>query len=460
MTGLTAATLAATLAGGRCRAEDDAGPDPAGTDEPKSTDEKLDDVDQRLRILERKNELEGEAEAETAKTAGIVSVGKDGFALRSPDGAFVLRLRGYVQTDGRAFSGDSDRPATNTFLLRRARPILEATVGRIFDFRLMADFGSGATTIQDGYLDARFSPKASFRAGKFKPPVGLERLQSATDLAFVERALPTNLVPNRDIGLQIWGGFFDGAIAYQTGVFNGVADGASSDLDGNDTKEFAARLFTQPFKKTASWAQGFGLGIAASQGDNDGTLNSTGLPVFRTAGQQTFFSFLSNGQAAGTVLAGGDHNRLSPQGWFYLGRFGVMAERVRSTQEVVLGASTATIAATAWQATASFFVTDDTAGYKAVAPKRPFDATPHGPGSIELVARAGALTVDEQAFPTFADPTRSARSAREVGAGVNWYLTRNVKFMLDAVQTTFRGGAADGDREDEKVLFSRVQISF
>jgi phosphate-selective porin OprO/OprP len=43
---------------------------------------------------------------------------------------------------------------------------------------------------------------------------------------------------------------------------------------------------------------------------------------------------------------------------------------------------------------------------------------------------------------------------------VNWYLTRNVKFMLDGVRTRFGGGAATGDREDERVLFSRVQISF
>jgi phosphate-selective porin OprO/OprP len=96
-----------------------------------------------------------------------------------------------------------------------------------------------------------------------------------------------------------------------------------------------------------------------------------------------------------------------------------------------------------------------------VTPARPFDPDAHAWGAFELVARAGALTVDKDAFPDFADPAKSARAARERGLGVNWYLSRSFRFMLDYIETRFEGGAAAGaDREDERVILNRFQVAF
>lgn len=77
-----------------------------------------------------------------------------------------MRLRGYVQFDGRFFQDDEQRPGVDTFLLRRVRPILEGTLFKNFDFRVMPDFGGGTTVLQDAYLDARVSPRFRIRAGK------------------------------------------------------------------------------------------------------------------------------------------------------------------------------------------------------------------------------------------------------------------------------------------------------
>ena len=85
---------------------------------------------------------------------------------------------------------------------------------RIFDFRIMPDFGGGQSLLYDGYVEGRFHPAAKLRAGKFKPPLGLERLQSAIDMVFVERAAPTLLVPNRDVGVQLGGEFAGGKLDY------------------------------------------------------------------------------------------------------------------------------------------------------------------------------------------------------------------------------------------------------
>ena len=114
-------------------------------------------------------------------------------------------------------------------MLRSVRPTFEGTFGGIYDFRFTPDFGSGRSIIVDAYAAARFKPGFVVTVGKFKPSVGLERLASEPDLRFIERGLPTLLVPNRDLGVQLSGDFAGGAFTYQVGYFNGVTDGQSSD---------------------------------------------------------------------------------------------------------------------------------------------------------------------------------------------------------------------------------------
>jgi hypothetical protein len=83
-----------------------------------------------------------------------------------------------------------------------------------------------------------------------KEPVGLERLQSGANLLFIERGLPTQLVPNRDVGVQLHGKVWGNTLAYQVGYFNGVEDGGSGDIEvTDDGKDPAARLFVHPFDK-------------------------------------------------------------------------------------------------------------------------------------------------------------------------------------------------------------------
>ena len=59
------------------------------------------------------------------------------------------------------------------------------------------------------------------------------------------------------------------------------------------------------------------------------------------------------------------------------------------------------------------------------------------------------------------DPAKSIRKAFAWAVGLNWYLSRNIKQVVDFERTTFTGGAADGaDRPAENALFIRTQISF
>ena len=119
---------------------------------PQSLQAKVDELDQQVRILQRLRELAADSAAAAAKDKiSATASSKDGFSIKSADGKYAVRLKGLVQTDGRFFLSDSAFPLTNTFFLRRARPILEATVGKYLEFRLQPDFGQGQTVLFDAY---------------------------------------------------------------------------------------------------------------------------------------------------------------------------------------------------------------------------------------------------------------------------------------------------------------------
>ena len=419
----------------------------------------LEELDQKVRVLERKWEIEQETAAAKAKETPFVTAGKDGFSIRSADGSFRLKLTGYVQADGRLFFDDDILRSSNTFLIRRARPNIEGIVARYISFRILTEFGEGKTSLQDAYVDFTYFPNAKLRAGKFKSPVGLERLQSVTDSRFVELALPTNLVPNRDIGFLLHGDPWGGALSYSLGVVNGVADLASGDGDNNDDKDGVARLFVHPFRGTGIDAlKGLGLGVGASYGNRQGSTTDQNLPSYKSAGQQTFFKY-RNG--TDNVYADGSSVRVSPQGYFYYGPLGLFGEYVRSTQEVrKLPSTERKLTNTAWQAAAYYVLTGEDESYKGIVPKRPFEPGKSGWGAFEIAARYSTLRVDDEAFPTFADSTKSASKAAAWAGGLNWYLNRNVKVALAYEETKFTRGATIGDREKEKVLLSRVQLSY
>lgn len=387
-----------------------------------------------------------------------VSAGPEGFVLSTADKQFQLKLDGHLQADGRLFTSPTDKPGSNTFLIRRARPILEGTLYGLVDFRLMPDFGNGTTALLDAYVELHPLTELRLRVGKFKPTVGLELLQSDANRLFTENALPSNLVPQRDVGAQLFGEAFGGMLTYAVAVFNGAPDASTVDTNFDDNPELVARVFAHPFRRT-EWSplKGLGLGFSASRASQHGTATTTGLSALRTSGQQTFFSYLT-GAAADTVVADGTHQRLSPQGYYYWGPFGLLAEYVASTQDVRRGTERARLRNDAWQVSASYVLFGGNASYTGVRPAHPLRPSEGGWGALELGVRHAELHVDPGAFPLFADPTRSARSANNWGAVLNWYLNTNARIVFDVQRTSFEGGAADGNRPTELALIERFQI--
>jgi phosphate-selective porin OprO/OprP len=436
-------------------------------------------------VLERKLELQDEAAKTATSGAPVVRASpQQGFRIQSADAANVVRLRGVLQFDGRYFPDDVAPATADTWILRRVRPILEGTLDGIYDFRFTPDFAGGRTLVQDAYVAARFKPWAVLTAGKFKVPVGLERLQSATDTRFIERAFPTSLVPNRDLGLSFGGDAAGGVVNYSFGYFNGVSDGGSSDGNTptadaeNDTKgDWAARVFFQPFLNSDKFAlRGLGFGVGGTYVDSTGSTATTLLPSYRTPGQQTFFSYRATTAASGTTpavngtFADGERLRWSPQAYYYIGSFGLLGEYVNVSQGVTRatptsGVRSATLDHEAWQVQLSWFATGEDESFRGFAPSSVLSLANGTWGALEFVARYHELDIDDAAFvggaDSFANPDSAASKASAWGVGVNWYLNQNYKWSLNYDVTSFAGGAAGGaDRPDEKALFTRFGLQF
>jgi phosphate-selective porin OprO and OprP len=439
----------------------------------------IEEQKQRLLVLERKLELQQEAATAAAASAPRITASASRLQIGSTDNSNFIRFRGTLHTDNRFFGGDSVPETADTFILRRVRPTLEGTFGGIYDFRFMPDFAGGRTVIVDAYAAARFKPGAVLTVGKFKPPVGLERLQSSADIRFIERALPTNLVPNRDLGVQLSGDFAGGAFSYQLGYFNGVTDGNSSDslptpdVESDTAGDYAARVFLQPFINSENFnLRGLGFGIGTTWQDVPGNPGNTYLSAYRSPGQQSVFSYRANTATGVTpnnaTFANGERLRLAPQLYYYRGSFGLLGEYTQVEQDVsrtVAGATrTDTLTNSAWQVQFSWFVTGEEEAFRGFTPGSTLQPGKPGWGAFEVVARYHELDVDDDAFAgganSFANPLTAISKETAYGVGVNWYPWNTVKLSLNYETTTFEGGAATGDRADEDLLFSRFAINF
>ena len=448
---ITAAALTVSLAAA-----------PADSADLQALREQVRALEQQLKILARQVELKEEAATAAAPTTPKITVNDKGVTLASADAANSIKLRGLVQLDSRLFFNDGGI-VNNAFVLRRARIISEGTFAKNYSFQIVPEFGGSSVAIVDANLGVTINPALQFKLGRFKSPVGLELLQSDSWTFFNERSIVTNLVPNRDLGIVATGDILGGKVNYTVGILGGVADGAqTTNSDFDNEKDFVARVFASPFKDDAGSAvQGLSFGVSGTYGREKGTSGRTG--GYRTDGQQTFFSYL------GTTITDGPNWRISPQLDYRNGSFGLLGEYVVSTVNVRASAAgkLTELQNKAWQVSAGYVLTGENSSYAGVVPQSNFDFSKGTWGAFEVAARFANLKIDNDAFPIYASPAASAGETTSYGLGLNWYLSKAVRFTFDYYQSKF--DSAPGApatltnaviRQDEKSLITRFQLSF
>jgi phosphate-selective porin OprO/OprP len=332
--------------------------------------------------------------------------------------------------------------SSSTFLDRKVRLDLVALFDQTVGLRYQAEFGATGYAIQDAYAFVKADPAFQFQLGKFKVPVGLERLENDTDTLFAERALPTDLVPNRDLGGLISGNVNNYGL-YAVALTNGTPDNYTpnnaDDQSLTGGKELSGRIFLTPFKPSDSFLQNLGVGLSGAWAWNV-NWNTNAYPNYfvTSLGLSQFFAYRT------TVAPQGDFYHLSPQGYFYNGSFGLLGEYVQSTQDV--GTSTKTAVSLNNQAflTQASWVIGGKASYQGAVPDHDLDLSKGQWGAFELAFRVHQLSIDPNAFSATAAKnlaaTNSAQQATAYGAGLNWIFDPHFKLVFDWEETDFVEG--------------------
>lgn len=441
----------------------------SASEEVKSLAAATEATDDRVKVIERLREIEAEEAAAKAKSTPVVQTSASGLLFRSADTAWSIRFRGVIRTGGVWDLNDESHKTVDQIQNSTVRLGFEGALARRVEYRIQADFSKGSVGLQDAYTDLKFAKWAVVRVGKFQTPLGWERFQSPGDLPFFDRALPSTIAPNRDIGVQLSGDVLKGRLNYALAAVNGGADGSNINGDVNDDKDAYLRLWAAPAKGTGlPWLEGLGLGVGGSYGYHDVSLAS-----YRSASGASIFSWYAADSSRGEGW------RVAPQLSWTAGPYWVWGEWIRSQDRVAKGAtSTPTdsvgkgaankgvvyrynkvadgaapeeFAVTAWQAGISWVVTGEDASEKGVKPRHPFDGSENGGlGALELSARVSGLAVDDAAFPVFADTAKSASAALAWAVAANWHLIRGTRIQVAYERTVFDGGATYVAGQDAK----------
>lgn len=261
------------------------------------------------------------------------------------------------------------------------------------------------------------------------------------------------MVPLRELGVQVEGSLFAERATYEAGFFNGTEDGADANFAWSGSNETTGRVLVKPFALAASdHLRELAIGVGGSAGHEHGA-----LPTYKTVGQQTFFKYRTG------AYTEGQHVRVSPQGNYFRGPLGVMAEYVVSDVQARMDSSSGKLRNAAWEVSGSYFLTGGRNNYGITEPAHSFN--PAHPlretGAWEIAFRHSEARLDKTAFPTFADPSASAKEAAETASGVSWYLNRWTKLMVFYENTTFSPGAANlSALAPERLVATRLLLAF
>jgi phosphate-selective porin OprO/OprP len=430
-----------------------------------TAEQKIEALEQRIRLLESKldsvmvvqQRMESATQAQPAAPSrsnrdnSNVSVGARGLRFESEDGNYRFRIGVLTQMDGRFYLTDR---GSDTWDMRRIDPVFAGTLWNDLDFQIMPEL-AGTVRILDAYGDYRVSDQLRVRFGNFKTPLGLELLQSSGSQRFLENGYVTQLLPNRDLGVQVYGKTMGQKIDWKAGIFNGAVDGhnGAASTNSNNSFDLAGSVHLYPFRDDdSSMWKGLGVGVAASWGRNHRDVS------LRIRNQQQLDVLTSK-----EISENGTLWRINPQLTYYRGPFGLMAEYMLSSR--VLGQNAAIgykrYYNEAWSIEAGYVLTGESNSYGMIVPSRPFRLGTDGIGAWEVVMRYTALRMDRSLWDNGLLSNQQPNEANGWGVAVNWYATENWKAILSYDYTDYTGGNANGgDRKADQAILSRVQVNF
>jgi phosphate-selective porin OprO/OprP len=270
------------------------------------------------------------------------------------------------------------------------------------------------------------------------------------------------------------GHFFQDAVNYSVGVFNGDGTDGSSRGSQLDDPELAGRLVLAPFKTMSrSWLNSFQIGASATYEDID--VSNVDLDVKSTGMVDTKRSLyvLNSNTKFGVLHDAGDLLRAGLEvAWTY-GPLTLQGEYVYLKYSDLQDASGSSRDAefSSWYASAVYWLTGEHREFlhgipRSIKPKRNFDFGRGGWGALGIGCRLEHFSGDEDWINE--DAFVSVKEADAFTSAVNWILNPAFALILDYTYTDLSDSIRvrvnpDGTVDyidEEHVLTLRSQLVF
>jgi phosphate-selective porin OprO/OprP len=444
------------------------------------------------------------------------------FKFESPDKMSSIEFHGWLQAvnsifpnylglfvdTGPSVTGVVNQSTVDRFWLRRLRPTVEGKINDFFQYLLNVDFGEGAVTLYDAFIDINYYRALGIQAGLQMSLVsGIENFFNNFDYlsqAFtMEVSPPSMMAPDRQLGVMAHGSFgpsgdepywrglselgFDDWFSYQVGIFNGVPDGAqvtsyttvgnnypfpllktSQTIFTQSNKAFTGRVFFNPFiDAKGSILEHLGIGFA---GSSERQNYQYGLPDLVSLGQNPIFTYtaLPVQDSFYTVAANGPRTRLHPQAVWSHGPLGILADWTQTQQHLQLvslgildSISTYYPGTTSQTNHASqiqfiYNLTQEDFNLFHFTPNNNFKPFEKGAyGGLQVVFRLSNLSIDPKIFDEYrfvqggkyylySDPRVSVQKANSWSIGLNWFWNQFIKITTEYDYSSYVGGCSTG----------------
>ncbi len=445
--------------------------------------------------------------------------------IASGDGRFTMGVRVRFQSDFAGFSQDSTHPAgfagpsdlSSGAVIRRAYFGVEGKAYSDFayEFRLNAGGSNGGSAGASGVptggegdpllnkavVTYTGIPNWHFNVGIIEPAFMFEGTTSSASLMFLERPEIDNIAADVfgagdsrrgiEIGWAKTDTLWAGDNITATATFSGQKTGSSANHGngGDENTQILGRVTDR------LWTNGFSniqIGFSGAKVLNSGSLSGAGggsqainlqdRPEVRVDGTR----LISTGGIASktadmfAVDLGGNIDNFFLGGEYAQFTLDRQCGSIAAAANAVCARSTAVIdhpTFSGWYAEASWILTGETKAYSPAAinnevggfngpvPSRPFSLSGGSWGAFELVARYSNTDLNwhtNQLATTSQLAGVLGGEERVIALGLNWYLNRNVRVMIDDNIIKVKKGTAalpNRDGQDINVLGVRLQFA-
>ena len=410
----------------------------------------------KIQALEQVQKQRSEKKSGIVKTKSkkglTIDTSGGGIKIKSGEQKFAIGGRLMLDYDSMDSGHQTENKSFSDMEWRRTRINIKGSVNKHWSYKATYDFNSENDTanLDEGYVKYDTKKGFTITAGKTKADMMLEQRTSSKWISTVERGLlnamnekVNYLVGKPGDGAGVKLGFYakESRISGAISVFDAYKN--DSDDDNDMILHSTARLNYSPKMGKNEYAH---FGVSYGMVDYKGETSKAELQLGIHQGDKTLLA----------DAAAGDITNLGIEAAYVNGPFSVQAEYFDNETELEDGPKG--FEWDGYYGQISYVLTGETRGYKWKGAK--FDKIkPKGKnGAVELVLRYEDISID--------DADEGTVAANEVDVdrtvlGVNWYVTKTVKFMANystvSLDNEVNPGATSEDLDSFQI---RAQYAF